>query len=243
MSINNNDLTEEIEFIDDENSHYTAKYGNIPLETTHFDDHHLLGENFLEYKIHSIKFFLSLNKDKKKVISGIQTVYKNLLNSSEVPTEEHFGNKKGEIEGFELINLKMNEFITGCRVWVFDQGISKIIFTTSLNKMYVVGDEVGEEKFVDEFEEDKRNILMSFFGTVDTYLSSIGLYNRSKKEQYKYLVGGIIILKVILIKREDFKKQIEDKIKNKELNESEEALARTCLLPMKTFWGIVEFCL
>ena len=229
-------------FEDDEIDNYRAKYGVINLNDTHFDDHPDLGFEFLQYKISKIKIWKT-KKDQITVLAGIQTTYLNNVDDKNTfISKEHKGEKVVQDEFVEF-NLLNNEYITKARLWYEESYISKIIFETNLKNVFSVGDPKGEEREISEFE--KNNFLLSFFGTYgENYLTSIGMFiNHNKnycQQFFDYFIRGFFELK-LLVNKDKYKKEIEEKIQKKEYNENELTLIKSCRLPKNVFHEIIKF--
>ena len=229
-------------FEDDEIDNYKSKYGFINLNDTHFDDHPELRFDFLQYKISAIKIWKA-KKDTITVIGGIQTTYLNNVDESTYVSEEHKGEKVGKDEFVEF-HLQKNEYITKATLWSEESCICKVIFKTNLKNVFSVGDPKGDEMEVGEFE--KNNFLLSFFGTFgENYLTSIGMFinhNKNNHQQFfDYFIRGFFELK-LLVNKEKYKKEMEDKIQKKEYTEYELTLLKACLLPKNAFHEIIKFC-
>ena len=68
---------------------YTPKYGYNPLKSKTFDDHSLLGEEYYQYKPCKILFWTNIDKR----ITGIQTFFRNIIDSSTINSGENKGSE------------------------------------------------------------------------------------------------------------------------------------------------------
>ena len=224
-------------FEDDEIKKYQAKFGCIEINDTYFDDHPLFSEDYVYYKIQKIKIWFKQKKD-KNILAGIQTTYINVIDSTEIESEIHKGENIDE-KNFIEINLKNNEYLIDCRLWASEDCLNKIILKSNLKNEYSVGDEDGEEKYIDELKGNK--IILSFFGTFNANLfTSIGLFIGDFEEFFKIFIKGYILLKIML-KRENYLKEINEKINKKEYDNEKLALIKTCMLPKAVFAEILKF--
>ena len=89
--------------------------------------------------------------------------------------------------------------------------------------------------------EDGKKIIISFFGSYNEYLESLGLHLMYNKDYMKVLFTGYFELKAKL-KKEKYKEEILEKIKNKKFTEQEVTFVKTCLLPSAPFNEVMKFC-
>ena len=95
---------------DEEKCIYTPKYGNVLINSTHFDDHSLLGANYYQYKIEKILFWT--NSEKK--LAGIQTWFKNAVDNNSINSGENKGSNSLDLHEFEI---NANEYLVDCEIW------------------------------------------------------------------------------------------------------------------------------
>ena len=134
--------------------------------------------------------------------------------------------------------IKPTEYLVKVRIWIGDDSIYKIILKTNKGNEFKVGKNKGEEIYVDDL--DGNNILMSFIGNYDTYLSALGFQYIEKKKYLDILFIGYFQLKALL-KKEEKRKEILQKAKNGEYKKEDIALIKTCLLPDNSFNGIIKY--
>ena len=239
---------------DDEQCIYTAKYGTINPNSTHFDDHSLLGANYYQYKPEKIYFWT--NKENK--ITGIQTWFKNSIDNNSINSGENKGSLSLDLHEF-VINP--NEYLTNCEIWDRGKYISGILLKTNkandkanekekenVNDKtdkngvseFFVGEKKGNKMDIPLLQDGKK-IIISFFGSYNEYLESFGLHLMHNKDYMKVLFTGYFELKAKL-KKEKYKEEIMEKIKNKKYTQQEETIVKTCLLPSAPFNEVMKFC-
>ena len=219
---------------DDEKCIYTAKYGQINIASTQFDDHCLLGQNFYQYKPDRIIFWTT--QDKK--ITGIQTWFKDSIDGKCINSGENKGSLSCDVHEF-VINT--NEYLTYCEIWVGVGYISGILLRTNKSNEFFVGEKKGEKMDIPLFLQEKKNIIVSFFGSYNQYLESFGLHLMHYKDYMKVLFTGYFELKAKL-KKDKYREEIMEKMKQKKFTEQEETIIKTCLLPSTPFNEVMKFC-
>lgn len=221
---------------EDETCKYTPKYGIVKLNSTHFDDHSLLGANYLRYKPERITVWLSETQG-EKAITGIQTWFRNVIDNSQINSGENKGTKS---ETKKEIIINPNEYLVDCSLWSKDDAIRKIRLKTNKGNIFDVGKEEGVMHKVDMLNDGKK-IVISFFGSYNKYLESFGFHVIEKKEYMKVLFTGYFELKAKLKKEKD-KKEILDKLNNNIYTFQEQAIVRTCMLPNTQFNEVMKYC-
>ena len=225
--------TEENIDEEDEKCIYTAKYGKINLLSTQFDDHCLLGQNFFQYKPERIIFWTT--QDKK--ITGIQTWFKNSVDNKSINSGENKGSLSCDFQEFAI---NANEYLTDCEIWIGNGFVSGILLRTNKETEFLAGEKKGDKMDI-PLLVDKKKIIVSFFGSYNQYLESFGLHLMHNKDYMKVLFTGYFELKAKL-KKEKYKEEIMEKIKQKKFNFQEETIIKTCLLPSTPFNVVMKFC-
>ena len=212
---------------------YTAKYGKINPTSTQFDDHSLLGANFYQYKPEKIYFWTT--PDKK--ITGIQTWFKNSVDSNSINSGENKGSLSEDLNEF-VINP--NEYLTYGEIYYEAANIRGILLRTNKLKEFFVGEKKGNKMDIPLLTDGKK-IIISFFGSYNQYLESFGFHLMKNKDYMKVLFTGYFELKAKL-KKEKYKEEIMELIKNKKFTFQEETIVKTCLLPSAPFNEVMKFC-
>ena len=218
---------------EDEKCIYTAKYGKVNLNSTQFDDHSLLGANYYQYKPEKILFWT--NQQKK--IAGIQTWFKNAIDNNSINSGE---NKGSESEDLHQFDINPNEYLVNCEIWDGNGFINGIHLKTNKGTEFFVGEKNGNKMDIEQLKDGKK-IIISFFGSYANLLESFGLHLMEKKEYMKVLFTGYFELKAKL-KKEKYREEIEEKMKNKKFTFQEETIIRTCKLPSAPFNEVMKFC-
>lgn len=223
---------------EEEENVYTAKFGHLKIITNNFDDHSLLGANFLQYKPSKINFWTGKKKDGKMALTGVQTFFKNIIDNELINAGENKGSKSEFLTEFKL---NPNEYLTQCIIWEGGETINKVKLTTNKGSVYEVGEESGNEIVVNQ-PWDGDMILISFFGSYGEYLETLGLHRIKRKSYLRVLFTGYFELKEKLKKKENFKEAVLKGIKEKKYNEQDTCLIKTCLLPNTPFAEVMRFC-
>lgn len=212
---------------------HTGKFGWIYPDSKHFNDNEALGQNYLQYKVTSIRIWTG-QKENKKIINGIQFFYKNLFNGKDFTPGPH----KGEVglTGQEEIKLEGNEYLVDFHIR-FDQEITQIGFTTSKNRKFLYGGEAGEDK--DTELTGRNKIIYAAFGCTNNELQACGVFYVDKKEYMKVTFSGYFQLRFLLKNKPDFKKKCEEGT----YDEANKALLRACSLPDTAFNSIIKYCM
>ena len=212
---------------------YTAKYGKINPTSTQFDDHSLLGANFYQYKPEKIYFWTTTDKK----ITGIQTWFKNSVDSNSINSGENKGSSSEDLNEF-VINP--NEYLTYGEIYYEGSFIRGILLRTNKLKEFFVGVKKGNKMDIPLLTDGKK-IIISFFGSYNQYLESFGFHLMKNKDYMKVLFTGYFELKAKL-KKEKYKEEIMELIKNKKFTFQEETIVKTCLLPSAPFNEVMKFC-
>ncbi len=223
---------------DDENDKciYTPKYGKINPASNQFDDHSLLGAAYYQYKIERIIFWTDQNKN----IAGIQTWFKNAIDSNSINSGENKGSLS--LDPYEF-TINSNEYLVECEIYTSNEGagvIKGIYLKTNKGSDFLVGEKMGNKMDIESIKDGKK-IIISFLGSYDKSMESFGLHLMEKKEYMKVLFTGYFELKAKL-KKEKYKQEILEKMKNKKFTFQEEAIIKTCLLPSAPFNEVMKFC-
>lgn len=215
---------------------YAGKYGSIFTNDISFNHNKELGKNYLYYKPEKIIIWTG-DKNEDKVIAGIEITYRNILDGTRKKCQKNCGKK---IKDKYAYIIKPTEYLVKVRIWMGNDFLYKIILKTNKGNEFEVGKNKGEEIFVDDL--DGNNILMSFIGNYDTYLTALGFQYIEKKKYLDILFIGYFQLKALL-KKEEKRKEILQKAQNGEYKLEDLALIKTCLLPDNPFNGIIKYCI
>ena len=218
---------------DEEKCIYTPKYGNVLINSTHFDDHSLLGANYYQYKIEKILFWT--NSEKK--LAGIQTWFKNAVDNNSINSGENKGSNSLDLHEFEI---GANEYLVNCEIWDGSGNINGISLKTNRGSSFFVGQKQGNKMDIPGLTDGKK-IIISFFGSYDKLLESFGLHLMEKKEYMKVLFTGYFELKAKL-KKDKYREEIMKQKEAKKFTLQEETIIRTCQLPSVPFSVIMNFC-
>ena len=226
-----------MEYTDDDDEEqiciYSPKYGFFSNDSISFDDHSILGSNYLQYKPEKIIFYTN----ETAIITGIQTWFRNVVNNNYINS----GDNKGLGSKYKHIFIvKPKEYLSQCRIWGSKNNISKIYLETNLGNKFEIGINEGNEIPINSLNYGNK-IIISFFGSYNKYLETFGFHIVEKKEYMKVMFTGYFELKKML-KNEDKRNFFIDLINKKELGVEDEAILRTCLLPNTPFNEIMKFC-
>lgn len=235
LEVNEEDLNKE-ESKENKIIKYAGKYGSIFKSDIFFNHNKELGKNYIYYKPEKIIVWTG-EKNDGNVIAGIEIWYRNILDGSRKKCQKSCGKK---IKDKFVYIIKPTEYLVNARIWIGDDSIYKIILKTNKGNEFEVGRDKGEEIFIDDL--DGNNILMSFIGNYDTYLTALGFQYIEKKQYLDILFIGYFQLKALL-KKEDKRKEILEKAKKGEYQKDDLALIKTCLLPDNPFNGIIKYCI
>ena len=215
---------------------YISKIGSIYLNDSSFNHNMELGENNIYYKPEEIIIWTG-EKNEENVLAGIEISYRNILDGTKKRCQDGCGyNKKDK---YTYI-IKPTEYLVKFRIWIKDNFIYKIYLNTNKGNEIEVGENKGEEIYIDEL--DGNNIIMSFYGNYNSYLTAIGLSFIERNKYLQILFTGYFQLKALL-KKEAKRKEILKKAENGEYKKEDLALIKTCLLPDNPFNGIIKYCI
>lgn len=213
-----------------------SKIGSIFINDKNFNHNDELGEKYIYYKPEKIIVWTG-EKSGINVLAGLEIWYRNILDSSRIKCQESCGSKKKDKY---VYIIKPTEYLVKFRIWIGDDYIYKINLKTNKGNEFEVGIDKGEEIFIDEL--DGNNIIMSFIGNYNNYLTAVGLSYIEKKKYLEILFTGYFQLKA-LMRKEEKRNEILKKAKNGEYKEADLALIKTCLLPDNPFNGIIKYCI
>ena len=227
-----------MEFSDDDNDNdyifYTPKYGSNSPDSIHFDDNSILRPNNLQFKPEKIIFWTN----ELGLLTGIQTWFRNIVDSNYVNSGENKGlNSKYR----HIFTIKPTEYLVDCKIHLADQGkyVNSIYLKTNKGRNFEIGINEGKEVSIDYLKQGNK-IIISFLGSYNKFLESFGLHIIDKKDYMKVLFSGFFLLKQIL-KNEERKKEYLEKLKNNEYSYEDEAVLRTCLLPIAPLNEIMKY--
>ena len=236
MSLSENNEEIFIRYEEDKILNYVSKKGSIFINDNTFNHNKEIGENFLYYKPEKIIIWTG-EKNEDNVMAGIEVWYRNIKDGSRIKCKESCGKKKKDKY---VYIIKPTEYLVKFRIWIGEDVIYKIALQTNKGNAFEVGIPKGVEIYIDEL--DGNNIIMSFIGNYNNYLTSLGLLYIEKKKYLEILFAGYFQLKALLRKNER-KKEILKKVDNKEYKIEDLALIKTCLLPDNPFNGIIKYCI
>ena len=123
---------------------YTYEYRTFFADVKKFSDYNFFTkENFLNYRLSKIKFFVK-NKDTKEIILGLQTIYLD-KEGKEICIEESRDKTEKEFE-IRTLEIPLNDYI--CQFFVkldFNCVLSQIKLVTNKGREILVVNEEGEE--------------------------------------------------------------------------------------------------
>ena len=215
---------------------YIGKIGSLFINDNSFDHNKEIGESYLYYKPEKIIIWTG-EKNEDNVMAGIEIYYRNILNGKWKECKESCGQKKKDKYEYKI---KPTEYLVNFRIWIGDDVIYKIYFNTNKGNEFEVGENKGEEIYIDQL--NGNNIIMSFIGNYNNYLTALGLLYIEKNKYLEILFTGYFQLKALL-KKEEKKNEILEKAKKGEFKKEDLALIKTCLLPDNPFNGIIKYCI
>ena len=172
--------TDDIE--EDEKFTYSPKYGLNLLNSTAFDDHSLLGEDYYQYKPE--KILIWTNQDNR--ISGIQTWFKNVIDSKSINSGENKGTESLNLHEF-VINP--SEYLSDCEIWSDNTSITYINLKTNKDKAFPVGIKKGNKQDINILTNAKKEkIIISFFGSYNNLMNGFGFHLIDKSEYFRILL-------------------------------------------------------
>ena len=216
--------------------HLVEKIGTINIDDLSFNQNQEIGEKYIYYKPEKIIIWTG-DENGQNVLAGIEVDFRNILDASKKQCKESCGQMAKDKY---IYIIKPTEYLVNFRIWIGDGVIYKIILKTNKGNEFNVGINNGKEIYIGEL--DGNNIICSFLGNYNKYLTSLGLYYVKKKKYLEILFTGYFQLKALL-KKEDKRKEILSKVEKGEYKEDDIALIKTCLLPDNPFNGIIKYCL
>ena len=212
---------------------YTPKFGYNSIYSIEFDDHSIMGSNYLIYKPDKIIFWTS----ELGIITGIQTWFRNMIDNNFI----HSGENKGSNSMYKhIFNINTKEYLIKFRIWKEKEYINKIYLETNQGNSFEIGINGGFEIPIESLKYGNK-IIISFFGNYKNNLESIGLHLIDKKDYMRVMFIGYFELKKIL-KNEKKRENYLNKINKKEFGFEEEAIIRACMLPNNQFNAIMKYC-
>ncbi len=139
-----------------------------------------------------------------------------------------------------IYKIKPTEYLINFRIWIGEDVIYKIILKTNKGNEFEVGTDKGTEINIEEL--NGNNIIMSFMGNYNNYLTSLGLFYVEREKYLEILFAGYFQLKALL-RKEKKRKEILEKLEKGEYKKEDIALIKTCLLPNNPFNGIIKYCI
>ena len=213
-----------------------SKIGTVFINDNTFNHNNEIAEKYLYYKPENIVIWTGIKND-EKVLAGIEISYRNILDGSKKKCKDSCGL---EIKEKSIYIIKPTEYLINFRIWIGDDVIYKIILKTNKGNEFQVGIEKGTEIIIDEL--DGNNIIMSFMGNYNYYLTSLGLLYVEKKKYLEILFAGYFQLKALL-RKENKRNEILEKLEKGEYKKDDIALIKACLLPNNPFNGIIKYCI
>ena len=215
----------------------TDLFGVLHLDANRFDDEkYFTKENAFNYRLSKIRFFLGNNEGKESIL-GLQTFYKN-KEGIEIASEKAKDEKEKELD-IKAIEIPPNDYICNFYLRAGDENITQIELVTYKGKKLIIGSKEGEDKYLEIINDNKDNIILSFFGAYRKSLEAIGLKFINIKD-YLGNSRGFFELKIKL-KKKAFRNAIKGKIDS--LSKSDKVLFRVCNLPENCFNSIIKYCL
>ena len=226
-----------MDYVDDDKPQicfYTPKYGINTSTSVPFDDHSILGSKFLQYKPEKIIFWT----DESGLITGIQTWFRSIIDNNLINSGE---NKGSNSKYKHIFNINPKEYLVKARIWTSTKGVNKIFLKTNLGSEFEIGIDEGNEMPIEYFNYGNK-IIISFLGSYNKYLESLGFHIIEKREYLQVMFTGYFELKKVLNNKQKRINYIE-KMNKKNFTYEEEAILRTCLLPNAPFNGIMKYCI
>ena len=210
----------------EEDINYGNLFGTVTLEDKKFDDcENFPAKEILNYKIIKQRIYLAYLKG-KKVILGIGTTFKNLLNGKIVNTVH-----KDDLQVEEIVELiiKNDDYLTKVLIQMnmSDFSISFIRFITHNNHQISSGE--YEENGEDRNLNLENEVILGFFGGINKRLDYIGCQYIRKEIYYKNLFFGFFLLKYLAKKDKNFRDKWNESYKG--LDVSSQYLWKAVNLP------------
>ena len=221
-------------------------YGFIPREKTRFSDKDIFGDDFWVYVIlKKIKLWYGTPKNGeggRKIVLGIQCVYKDLTNGKETTTEEHCGYLgNDDVEENEL-DLKSNEYFNKFDI-DFDDRITYLKFTTNTGKTIKFGERRKEtKKYIELNHTNLPNMIHSFVGCFNEYgLLALGCKYLSRRDFLLINIIGILILRHHFNNNKNERKKWENPEIFNKLSYEMKAICKLCTLTDDIFISIMKY--
>ena len=211
----------------EEDINYGDIYGVGSQDDTYFDDFEgFSNRELLNYKIIKQRIYLGYLEG-KKVILGIGTTFKNLLNGN-IVNKDHKEDLQ-VVEEIEELIIKDDDYLTNVFIQMnqYDFFISFIRFITHNNNQISSGEyeENGEDRILNQENE----VILGFYGGINKRLNYIGCLYTRKDIYYKKLFFGIFLLKYLAKKDNNFRDKWN--VGFKELDVSSKYLWKAVNLP------------
>ena len=221
--------------------------GFVKREKTRFKDKDLFedDDNWIYVILKKIKLWYGTPKNNdqgRKIVLGIQCVYKDLISRKETTTEEYCGYLGNDDVEAKEYYLKDNEYF--CKFNIdFDDRITHLKFTTNTGNFIEVGEEREEtKKYVDFNYDDKSYMIHSFAGNYNDY----GLFNLGCKYILRedfFLINrfGILVLRQHFNNNKEERKKWENPEVFNQLSYEMKAICKLCTLTDDIFILIMKF--
>lgn len=170
---------------------YGILIGVIDSDSKMFDDNEALGEGqLIKYKIIKIKIYIGYLEG-KKVISGIESIFKNLING-----EEKNIVKKSELKPEEIkeLTIKKNDFLSQIELQ-FDENISIFFLRFITHKNHQISFGEFNEKIPLNHSNKENEIISGIFGSFNKKLDAIGCICIKRKDYFIYFIFGYLALR------------------------------------------------
>ena len=205
-----------------------------------WDDYEdILSTQILRYKITKVKIFYKENKKHQEYyLVGIGFTYENLF-TGEIKEIEHKGTEN--ITGKRELEVKPGDYLKKFHINFKDDfdRISQIGFTTFKNKEISVGIKDGQDKTIEQNNQDK--IFIGSYGYAGKLLDGFGCLFVSRSEYLKAHLFWYFMMRKLINKDENFRKKWE--VKYKELDKPYQYIWRAMLLPDAPFSKIIKYCI
>ena len=218
---------------------YLNKYGYIYTDDITFNHSRELGEKCILYKPEIIVVWFS-DKNGESVLSGMEITYRNIMDGSKKEFNNMMGKKKKDKDKSYIFDIKPTEYLIDFKIWLGENSIYKIYFKTNKGVEYKAGENLGKAIEIDEFK--KYNIISSFHGNYNNYLTAFSPIIIDKVKYIKILFEGYYLLKAFL-RKGNKRKEVMKKLEEGKFKDDEIALIRTCLLSDNPFNGIIKYCI
>ncbi|MCQ2820619.1 MAG: hypothetical protein MJ252_25415 [archaeon] len=187
------DMSKEPSFVlkrSDRFGHSLRRIMTLPKNSKgfiYFDDSRHLKDNYLNFKVKSVKI-TTASFDNYKIVTGIQFYYKD-LNKSKGEEEEiltlpdHRGKLNIEREE-NYIELKEDQYLSNFhmrqRETTKGNVITSLGFSLNTGEKKIFGSEIGEE--ISLGLEDEDLYIFATYGYYESRLESLGVYYINRKE-------------------------------------------------------------